>query len=178
MNHIPTYLKEHATFIAENDFLELKIEPKLPHDWFEIFYSGDLIYLENDCLITNEKLAEPILIIAKSHDSNEEIVLFDGALYGYDNMFCYEHDPLFVKNRSLKKYPSEKVRTIELAVGLGIDYESEKEDYSFDSEGNVVLIDDRRVAWEDVKRDGFDFLQIKIITEENQVYEIMSEELS
>ncbi|EFR97330.1 conserved hypothetical protein, partial [Listeria ivanovii FSL F6-596] len=59
-----------------------------------------------------------------------------------------------------------------------IDYESEKENYDFDEDGNVLLIDGRYISWEDTKADGFDFLEITAIDENGQSYSIMSEELA
>lgn len=93
-------------------------------------------------------------------------------------MFCDEYDKIVIENRELKKFPVNNVSKINLSVGIGIDYESEKEDYEGDDKGNILLIDGRHIPWEQVKTDGFDFIEIMAIDENGDKVLILTEELA
>ncbi|MBC2346123.1 hypothetical protein HBP72_07170 [Listeria welshimeri] len=163
---IPSYLKNTAKEIGVNDFLNLEISTASSEETFDIFYCGT----------TDFKV--PIKVIAKNNLTKEEILLYDGAYYGYDSMFCDEYDKTVIENRELKRFPVNHVSKINLSVGIGIDYESEKEDYEVDDKGNVLLIDGRHISWEQVKTDGFDYLEISVKDETEKSQLILMEELS
>ncbi|MBC2038851.1 hypothetical protein [Listeria marthii] len=175
---IPSYLKNTAKEVSINDFLNVEIVTTSNEETFDILYCGTLKEIESDQLITGEAYEIPLKIIAKSTLSGKEILLYDGAFYGYDSMFCDEFEEEATQNRELQKYPINKLSNIRLSIGIGIDYESEKEDYEFDGNGNVVLIDDRHIPWEQVKTDGFDFLEITATDENGESLLILTEELA
>ncbi|MBC1543599.1 hypothetical protein [Listeria cossartiae] len=175
---IPSYLKNTAKEVSINDFLDLEILTTSSEETFDILYCGTLEEMDGDQLITSEEYEIPLQIIAKSTLSGKEILLYDGAYYGYDSMFCDEFEEEAIQNRELKKYPITNLSNIRLSIGIGIDYETEKEDYEFDENGNVVLIDDRRIPWEQVKTDGFDFIEIKATDENGESLLILTEELA
>ncbi|MBF2398221.1 hypothetical protein IA932_04055 [Listeria marthii] len=175
---IPSYLKNTAKEVSINDFLNVEIVTTSNEETFDILYCGTLKEIDGDELITWEAYEIPLKIIAKSTLSGKEILLYDGAYYGYDSMFCDEFEEEATQNRELQKYPINKLSNIRLSIGIGIDYESEKEDYEFDGNGNVVLIDDRRIPWEQVKTDGFDFLEITATDENGESLLILTEELA
>ncbi|EHZ7966704.1 hypothetical protein K6Q71_000537 [Listeria monocytogenes] len=175
---IPSYLKSTAKELSINDFLNVEIVTINKEETFDILYCGTLEEIEGDQLITGEAYEIPLKIIAKSTLSGKEILLYDGAYYGYDSMFCDEFEAEATQNRELKKYPINNLSNIRLSIGIGIDYESEKEDYEFDGNGNVVLIDDRHIPWEQVKTDGFDFLEITATDENGDSLLILTEELA
>ncbi|EIO9071535.1 hypothetical protein LRH74_000586 [Listeria monocytogenes] len=175
---IPSYLKNTAKEININDFLNVEIVTTSNEETFDFLYCGTLEEIEGNQLITREDSEIPLKIIAKSTLSGKEILLYDGAYYGYDSMFCDEFEAEATQNRELKKYPINNLSNIRLSIGIGIDYESEKEDYEFDGNGNVVLIDDRHIPWEQVKTDGFDFLEITATDENGESLLILTEELA
>ncbi|EAG1697277.1 hypothetical protein BBW85_01720 [Listeria monocytogenes] len=175
---IPSYLKSTAKEVSINDFLNLEIVTTSNEETFDILYCGTLEEIEGDQLITREDSEIPLKIIAKSTLSGKEILLYDGAYYGYDSMFCDEFEEDATQNRELQKYPINNLSNIRLSIGIGIDYESEKEDYEFDENGNVILIDDRHIPWEQVKTDGFDFLEIMATDENGASLIILTEELA
>lgn len=94
--------------------------------------------------------------------TGEEILIFDAAKHGYNNMFCTEYTKEQIENRPLKKYELSASKLI-LELGYGIDYEAEKNDYEFDENGNVVLLDGSKMDWESVKQNGFDYLSLSFI---------------
>ncbi|EAD7631539.1 hypothetical protein [Listeria monocytogenes] len=175
---IPSYLKNTAKEVSINDFLNVEIVTTNNEETFDILYCGTLEEIEGDQLITREDYEIPLKIIAKSTLSGKEILLYDGAYYGYDSMFCDEFEEDATQNRELQKYPINNLSNIRLSIGIGIDYESEKEDYEFDENGNVVLIDERHIPWEQVKTDGFDFLEITATDENGESLLILTEELA
>lgn len=175
---IPSYLKNTAKEVSINDFLNVEIVTTSNEETFDILYCGTLKEIDGDELITWEAYEIPLKIIAKSTLSGKEILLYDGAFYGYDSMFCDEFEEEATQNRELQKYPINNLSNIRLSIGIDIDYESEKEDYEFDENGNVVLIDDRRIPWEQVKTDGFDFLEITATDENGESLLILTEELA
>ncbi|HAA7127226.1 TPA_asm: hypothetical protein GHG54_02075 [Listeria monocytogenes] len=175
---IPSYLKSTAKEISINDFLNVEIVTTSNEETFDILYCGTLEEIEGDQLITREDSEIPLKIIAKSTLSGKEILLYDGAYYGYDSMFCDEFEEDATQNRELQKYPINNLSSIRLSIGIGIDYESEKEDYEFDENGNVILIDDRHIPWEQVKTDGFDFLEITATDKNGASLLILTEELA
>ncbi|EAE1483723.1 hypothetical protein ACY4RC_000152 [Listeria monocytogenes] len=175
---IPSYLKNTAKEININDFLNVEIVTTSNEETFDILYCGTLEEIEGDQLITREDSEIPLKIIAKSTLSGKEILLYDGAYYGYDSMFCDEFEEDATQNRELQKYPINNLSNIRLSIGVGIDYESEKEDYEFDENGNVILIDERHIPWEQVKTDGFDFLEIAATDENGSSLLILTEELA
>ncbi|MCQ56220.1 hypothetical protein DUD49_07145 [Listeria monocytogenes] len=175
---IPSYLKNTAKEVSINDFLNVEIVTTSNEETFDILYCGTLEEIEGDQLITREDSEIPLKIIAKSTMSGKEILLYDGAYYGYDSMFCDEFEEDATQNRELQKYPINNLSSIRLSIGIGIDYESEKEDYEFDENGNVILIDARHIPWEQVKTDGFDFLEITATDENGASLLILTEELA
>ncbi|EGL8220689.1 hypothetical protein IRK51_001144 [Listeria monocytogenes] len=175
---IPSYLKNTAKEVSINDFLNVEIVTPSNEETFDILYCGTLEEIEGDQLITREDSEIPLKIIAKSTLSGKEILLYDGAYYGYDSMFCDEFEEDATQNRELQKYSINNLSNIRLSIGIGIDYESEKEDYEFDENGNVILIDDRHIPWEQVKTDGFDFLEITATDEYGASLLILTEELA
>ncbi|EEP1626039.1 hypothetical protein HA498_000579 [Listeria monocytogenes] len=175
---IPSYLKNIAKEVNINDFLNVEIVTTSNEETFDILYCGTLEEIEGDQLITREDYEIPLKIIAKSTLSGKEILLYDGAYYGYNSMFCDEFEAEATQNRELQKYPINNLSNIRLSIGIGIDYESEKEDYEFDENGNVILIDDRHIPWEQVKTDGFDFLEITATDENGASLLILTEELA
>ncbi|ECJ9721715.1 hypothetical protein H6Y91_000905 [Listeria monocytogenes] len=175
---IPSYLKNTAKEVSINDFLNVEIVTTSNEETFDILYCGTLEEIEGDQLITREDSEISLKIIAKSTLSGKEILLYDGAYYGYDSMFCDEFEEDATQNRELQKYPINNLSNIRLSIGIGIDYESEKEDYEFDENGNVILIDDRHIPWEQVKTDGFDFLEITAADENGVSLLILTEELA
>lgn len=63
-------------------------------------------------------------------------------------------------------------------MGYSIDYEDEKEDYDIDDNGFVTLIDGRKMSWEDVKRNGVDYIAIFFENENGDLVQFYDKELA
>ncbi|WP_314305163.1 hypothetical protein [Capnocytophaga gingivalis] len=179
MQKVPTYLSENACNIKSGDYLSVDIQSKNGNTLFEVYYYGDLFEVKRKklpCIVDN-KTGIPCKIVAKDTETGEEILLFDGYRHGYNAMFCDEFDPEEVEKRTLVKYNIAPCK-IHIDFGYSIDYEEEKEDYEVDEADRVTLINGETISWEEVKRNGFDYISIICETENGEKAEIVSLELA
>ena len=179
MQKVPPYLSENACNIKSGDYLSVDIQSKNGNSLFEVYYYGDLFEVKRKklpCIVDN-KTGIPCKIVAKDTETGEEILLFDGYRHGYNAMFCEEFDPEEVEKRTLVKYNIAPCK-IHIDFGYSIDYEEEKEDYEVDKEDRVTLINGETISWEEVKRNGFDYISIICETENGEKAEIVSLELA
>lgn len=176
--NIPTYLKNYVKDVQEMRLIELSLCSIAGNELFEVWYYGDLFEVkgEQQPYISDTDTA-PEKIVAKDVLTGEEILLHDGALHGYDNMFCDEYDAETVQNRPLKKYSIPASKLI-IELGYSIDYEDEKEEYDIDDNGLVTLIDGRKMSWEDVRRNGFDYIAIYFEDKEGKRIQFYDRELA
>ena len=179
MQKVPTYLSENACNVKSGDYLSVDIQSKNGNTLFEVYYYGDLFEVKRKKLprIVDNKTGIPCKIVAKDTETGEEILLFDGYRHGYNAMFCDEFDPEEVEKRTLVKYNIAPCK-IHIDFGYSIDYEEEKEDYEVDEEDRVTLINGENIPWEEVKRNGFDYISIVCETENGEKAEIVSLELA
>ena len=179
MQKVPTYLSENACNVKSGDYLSVDIQSKNGNSLFEVYYYGDLFEVKRKklpCIVDN-KTGIPCKIVAKDIETGEEILLFDGYRHGYNAMFCEEFDLAEVEKRTLVKYDIAPCK-IHINFGYSIDYEEEKEDYEVDEEDRVTLINGETISWEEVKRNGFDYISIICQTENGEKAEIVSLELA
>lgn len=179
MQKVPTYLSENACNVKSGDYLSVDIQSKNGNTLFEVYYYGNLFEVKGEKLpfIVDNEAEIPCKIVAKNTETGEEILLFDGYRHGYNAMFCDEFDPEEVEKRTLVKYDIAPCK-IHIDFGYSIDYEEEKEDYEVDEEDRVTLINGENIPWEEVKRNGFDYISIICQTENGEKAEIVSLELA
>ena len=159
--------------------MEKKIENKI---WRKNFQNKILwrasFQVKN--LIVQTEFA-PSKIFAVDISTNEEFLLFDGCFHGYNAMFCDKYSEDQIKNRIADKtYISENGNDkFELIISTynGIDYEDEFRE-EVDSNGKIELVSRKKIDFEEVKRNGFDTLQIWGINESGIKIDIISEELA
>ena len=65
-----------------------------------------------------------------------------------------------------------------LELGYSIDYEDEKEDFDPDEADTVELINGERIPWEQVKRDGIDYIALYYVNEKGKPVQILDAELA
>ena len=179
MQKVPTYLSENACNVKSGDYLSVDIQSKNGNTLFEVYYYGDLFEVKGEKLpfIVDNEAEIPCKIVAKDIETGEEILLFDGYRHGYNAMFCEEFDSAEVEKRTLVKYDIAPCK-IHIDFGYSIDYEEEKEDYEVDEADRVTLINGENIPWEEVKRNGFDYISIICQTENGEKAEIVSLELA
>ena len=65
-----------------------------------------------------------------------------------------------------------------LELGYNIDYEDEKESFEVDEADAVELVNGERMPWEQVKRDGIDYIALYYVNEKGQQVQILDAELA
>ena len=66
----------------------------------------------------------------------------------------------------------------DMELGCGNDYENEKEDFEVDEADTVELINGERMLWEQVKRDGIDYIALYYANEKGKQVQILDAELA
>lgn len=153
---IPYYLKNHLIRIKEKKNKTIAIlSSSTKNTNLEIYYYGELIEIKKTPFIIDSNL--PCLILAKDPITNEEFIIFDGAVHGYDAMFC--NDIKVNEERNLEKY--EKFSgVVEITLGYAIDYEDEIDEYDFDEKG-FVRLKYGAMEWEKAKSIGYDWITLR-----------------
>ena len=175
---IPVYLKNNVKNYNEKDFSTMTICSKIGNDLLEVWYYGDLFLVQSEerNYIVETEYA-PVKIVARDPETNEEILVFDGAKHGYDNMFCDVYTEEQINNRELKKLDIPASQLI-LELGYSIDYEDEKDYYDFDENGYVILINGNKMLWEDMTLNGFDYLSLSYIDKNGEKIHFADYELA
>ena len=176
--YTPTYLEKYVKDFQKEDLVQLTLCSTAGNEMFEVWYYGDLFKVKGEPqpFIVDTDVA-PEIIVARDVVTGEEIVIHDGSIHGYDNMFCDEYDMDAIKNRALKQYQIPASKLI-VELGYSIDYDEEKEEYDIDDDGYVALIDGRKMLWDEVKRNGMDFIGISYINASGEIIQFYDKELA
>ena len=150
----PTWLTGHVKEWAQKRLPTVTLCSTTGNELLEVWYYGDLLTVKG----------EP------------QSYIVDGR-HGYDNMFCDEHDPTELEHRPLKRYEIPASKLV-LELGYSVDYEDEKEDFEPDEADTVELINGERMPWEQVKRDGIDYIALYYVNEEGKQVQILDAELA
>ena len=175
---IPVYLKNNVKNYKDKDFAIMTICSQTGNDLLEVWYYGDFFMVsgEERNYIVGTDFA-PEKIVAKYPETNEEILIFDGTVHGYDNMFCDVYTEEQINDRELKKLDIPASQLI-LELGYSIDYEDEKDDYDFDENGEVILVNGNKMSWDDVVLNGFDYLALSYIDKNGKKIQFVDCELA
>lgn len=65
-----------------------------------------------------------------------------------------------------------------LELGYNIDYEDEKESFEVDEADTVELVNGERMPWEQVKRDGIDYIALYYVNDKGKQLQILDAELA
>ena len=141
---------------------------------FEVFYVGVLKEIDDTLYITPDYDAKkeefPISKIMIREQGKEEMhMVYDGFQHGYNNLFCDEHDSEIDYEVKQLELDGQKLFSISMTLGYGIDYDSEKGDYDVD-ENDMVEVMNRphRIAWQQVKEEGYDWLTLQFTNAEGK----------
>ena len=170
----PSWLEDHVKEWAQKRLPTVTLSSTTGNELLEVWYYGDLLTVKGEpqSYIVDSDEA-PGLVAARDPKSGEEFVIFDGGRHGYNNMFCDEHDPAILENRPLKRYEIPASKLV-----YNIDYEDEKDTFEVDENDTVELINGVRMPWEQVKRDGIDYIALYYVNENNKQVQIMDAELA
>ena len=174
----PTWLTNHVKEWAKKRLITVTLCSATGNELLEVWDYGDLLTINGEPqLYIVPSYFAPELVTARDPESGEEFVVFDGGRHGYDNMFCDEYDLDELERRTLKQYEIPASKLI-LELGYSIDYEDEKEDFEVDESDTVELINGERMSWEQVKRDGIDYIALYYVNEEGKQVQILDNELA
>ena len=174
----PSWLEGHIKEWKQKRLTTVTLCSTSGNEWLEVWYYGDLLTINGEPqLYIVPSYFAPELVTARDPESGEEFVVFDGGRHGYDNMFCDEHDLDELERRTLKRYEIPASKLI-LELGYSIDYEDKKEDFQVNEDGMVALINGERMPWEQVKRDGIDYIALYYVNEEGKQVQILDNELA
>ena len=85
--------------------------------------------------------------------------------------------PGLVAARPLQRYEIPTSKLV-LELGYNIDYEDEKEDFEVDEADTVELVNGERMSWEQVKRDGIDYIALYYVNDKGKKVQILDAELA
>lgn len=174
----PSWLEGHIKEWKQKRLTTVTLCSTSGNERLEVWYYGDLLTINGEPqLYIAPSYFAPELVTARDPESGEEFVVFDGGRHGYDNMFCDEHDLDELERRTLKRYEIPASKLI-LELGYSIDYEDEKEDFEVDESDTVELINGERMPWEQVKKDGIDYIALYYVNEEGKQVQILDNELA
>ena len=174
----PSWLEGHIKEWKQKRLTTVTLCSTSGNERLEVWYYGDLLTINGEPqLYIVPSYFAPELVTARDPESGEEFVVFDGGRHGYDNMFCDEHDLDELERRTLKRYEIPASKLI-LELGYSIDYEDEKEDFQVNEDGMVALINGERMPWEQVKKDGIDYIALYYVNEEGKQVQILDNELA
>jgi len=171
----PTYLQDHIKDLKDKFLSTMTLCSSSGDENLEIYYYGELVSVKGEKQKYITSGDKPMKVVAKFKE--EEFVIFDAALYGYDNMFCNTYTKEQIENRPLKKLNIQAEKFI-LELGYSIDYDDETELYEYDEQKNVVLIDGRSIDFEDMKRDAYDYLSLCYLDKNGELVQFVDEELA
>lgn len=171
----PTYLEGHIKDYKDKFLSTMTLCDKNGSEKLDIYYYGSLVSVKREKQKYITDAEKPMLIVARDCE-DEEFVIYDGTENGYDNMFCNLYD-FEQKNREVKKLELDAQKFI-LELGYSIDYDEEKEEYDYDEDENVLLIDGRSISFEDMKRDGYDYLALSYVDKYGEVIQFVDVELA
>jgi len=155
------------------------LKTKAGNTKFKIKYYGKL-HTKFTNLIVGEDFSQS-KVYAVDISNNDEILIFDGCSHGYNPLMCDIYSTDQINNREISKVYSDKNGNenfeIIISAYYGIDYEEDFREY-VDKDGLIELINGNKIEFEELKRIGFDRLQVWVKNEAGKLIEIISEELS
>lgn len=175
---IPIWLEGHVKERKQKRLPTVTLCSSAGNELLEVWYYGDLLTVKGESQFYIIDGGEaPGLVEARDPESGEEFVIFDGGQHGYDNMFCDEHNPAQLAHRPLQRYEIPASKLV-LELGYNIDYEDEKESFEVDEADTVELVNGERMPWEQVKRDGIDYIALYYVNDKGKQVQILDAELA
>lgn len=123
----------------------------------------------------------PALVFAVDVSTGLDILLFDGCLHGCNAMLCDSFTAEQMLNRPAETFYNDKdgndLFEIVISTYNQIDYDDELSG-QVDENGFVLVSNGSKMEFENVKRNGYGFLQISGTNEKGKTISIVEEELA
>ena len=192
---IPTHLENFATYDRKDYFTDMKSSEKHPFEWrgqikssagntkLKIKYYGELYnpkHLPNVELICKTDFA-PELIFAIDPETLEEVLLFDGCKNGFEAMFCEKYTREQIENREKIVFYTDMFGFDTFDVIVKVYHNTDFEDEfgkEYRQNGKILLFAGETISWEELLRNAFDYIEIKIVNANRQETIILERELA
>jgi hypothetical protein len=149
------------------------------HTNFKIKFYGQL-HEDYPNLIVGTDFA-PSLIFAVDALSGQEFLLFDGCAHGYNALFCDSYSEEQIAQRPTTHFyrdpDGEDTFEIVISTYNGVDFADEFAD-EMDENGFIEILNGTKMSLEDVRRNGYDTLQIWATNALGKTVDCVSEELA
>ena len=176
----PTYLANLATKIeSAPEFENIEWRGIINTKCNQIKYYGGYKFIEyfQQSFITSTSFGPPTIIAVD--ENGNDILLFDGCLHGYDNLFNhYNWTNEKINNRVLdqKLFP-ENQAYFDIIIGVFYDVNFDQEfGEDLNSEGKLEASNGNYITLDTLKRDGFCSFQIMIQEKGKKTYPIFESE--
>lgn len=175
----PSYLPTDSEVLINNTKKKIwKAQIKTnSNEWFKINFFGRFHSVYHNQIA--KKNIKPVRLMALDNLGNE-FLLYDGAKYGYGPMFSFFFDENSTSNRPVDMCYLDKNGHFEFKVFVKVKYSI---DYNMDlvnhleEDNTVKLISGKHETFDNILRNGFDFIEIELENKLGQRTIILSEDL-
>lgn len=156
---------------------QAQIKTNTSNEWFRINFFGRFHSVYHNQIA--KKNIKPVRLMALDNFGNE-ILLFDGAKYGYGPMFSFFFDKNSTENRPVDMCYLDKDGMSEFKVYVKVKYSI---DYNLDlvnhleSDNTVKLISGKSETFENILRNGYDSIEVELENKDGHKTIILSEDL-
>ena len=192
---IPTHLESFAIYNRKEYFAGMESDKEHPFEWrgqiksstgntkLKIKYYGELFEPKespNTKLICDTDFA-PELIFAVDPETSEEILLFDGCKHGFEAMFCEKYTKKQKENRQDRVFYTDKFGCDTFDIIVKVYHNTDFEDEfgkEYAKNGSITLLAGGIITWEELLRNAFDFIEIRVVNTNGQETIISERELA
>ena len=162
---------------TERDYL---LTLKLSRAYSNLAVLGDHSVHGTDNQVDGDLLRHAIELLESIHFQGEKDPYWNARM-GYSTLMAYSSAATAYEyaQRWLALAPKDPdAQKLVRELGYSIDYDDEKEDWEPDEDDTVELINGGRMPWEQVKRDGIDYIALFYVDEKGKQIQILDEELA
>ncbi len=162
---VPEYIKPLLSDVhTEQECLTKAILNIGESDRFHVLHNGVVELILDNLYICPED-NDYLRVLLQPVDNDSLYVVYDGRLYGYDNMFCDEYPESQLPLKQLELNGSI-VFSGDIILGYNIDYEDEKDYFPIDENGMVEVMNRTdKISWKQAKEEGYDYIHISFVNE-------------
>jgi hypothetical protein len=178
----PTYFDEITKHIDNAEDLHeyewrRQLISKSGQTKFKIKFHGEYHPEIKELIMGSES---PLLVFALDPLNKEEILIFDGCIFGYDNMFWKTYSDDEIKNRQLlnfyKDIDGEELFEVFLSTFDTLSYEDNKDE--IDEQGLIEIKNGEKIPFDIARRNGFSEFYISVKNKNGKISKMVEEELA
>ena len=121
-----------------------------------------------DIVIKQEKLPNILFYLVR-----------DNLIFDYATQYCLKHPTIVAPEKfEVTDADYNDFKALVKKADFKYDQQSEKEDFEPDEADTVELLNGERMPWEQVKRDGIDYIALYYVNEKGKPVQILDAELA